>query len=160
MNGLAQVVLDTRAVSRESGRESFDRRGGAFSGRLVRKNDTYQQTLNLMPVDSVAIDRLIAEESLPAPDIVKIDVEGNEGLVLEGMTQLLQSAAPIILCELHTHLGESSATTADLLLSHGYRIFSVDEVLHRGLANAQALTQLDGVDYIVASKGDVRTKHS
>ena len=45
-------------------------------------------------------DEVIAENGLKQPDIVKIDVEGAEGLVLSGMSNALSNARRVY-CEIH-----------------------------------------------------------
>jgi FkbM family methyltransferase len=48
-----------------------------------------------------SLDRLLAEATLPPPDLIKIDVEGAEGLLLRGARRLLQERGPRLLVELH-----------------------------------------------------------
>jgi hypothetical protein len=48
-----------------------------------------------------SIDAAIAERGLPVPQFVKVDVEGFERQVLEGMAGTLRSAAPGLMVELH-----------------------------------------------------------
>ena len=129
VNDCRNIVLDKRAVGRKAGSEKFDRRGGAFSGRLVGEEAAYQTTGNMRSVRVVSIDHLVENEGFRAPDILKIDVEGNEGMVLQGMRGVLAAKGPTIICEVHTHLGETSTQVTDLLTGHGYRISDVEEVL-------------------------------
>ena len=123
-NGLTHVHPSARAVGRVSGKGVFDRRGGAFSGRLVGESSAYGRTSNVTTVETTSIDDLV-RAGLPAPDIVKIDVEGNEGLVLEGMAETLQRHRPTIVCELHLHLGDSAESVLKLLDAHGYAVRSL-----------------------------------
>ena len=64
-----------------------------------------RRNLGLGPlVDRVRVRRLdtvIAEAGLPVPDVIKIDVEGAEGLLLRGAAGLLREHAPRLLVELH-----------------------------------------------------------
>ena len=47
-------------------------------------------------------DQLIADREIPAPDVVKIDVEGSEPLVLEGLeTTLSTLSCRTVYCEVH-----------------------------------------------------------
>jgi FkbM family methyltransferase len=122
INKCRNVILDTRAVADTEGVCEFDRRGGAFSGRLIGTNTTYKKTGNIRMVATASIDYLIRAESYRVPDIIKIDVEGNEGLVVAGMENTLACHAPIILCEMHTHLGDSAYTVLSVLAGHGYKL--------------------------------------
>lgn len=125
-NDCSGVILCKQAVGRAPGMERFDRRGGAFSGRLVGQAASYVPTHNIAFVETTTIDTLVLERGFRPPDIVKIDVEGNEGLVLEGMVNVLQKFHPIILCEIHTHLGDAGEQVLDLLSKHGYSISGLD----------------------------------
>jgi FkbM family methyltransferase len=68
-------------------------------------------------VPAFTLDHLLAH--LPAPDVLKIDVEGAEQTVLEGGSQMLAEVRPTIICEV-------AAPNADpvgaLLRAQGYRI--------------------------------------
>lgn len=50
-------------------------------------------------VTTTSLDELWKREGRPSVDLVKIDVEGYEEPVLRGMTALLTSARPAVLCE-------------------------------------------------------------
>jgi len=60
----------------------------------------HPRTHEVLEVDVVAIDELVAD-GLRAPDVVKIDVEGSELAVLDGMRETIRAHAPAIICELH-----------------------------------------------------------
>lgn len=67
---------------------------------------------------SVSLDWLSAR--LPAPDVLKIDVEGAELEVLKGASRLLTEIRPVILCEV---CSARSPEVTSLLHAHGYRLF-------------------------------------
>jgi len=52
-------------------------------------------------VKTITIDDFVSRRRNPAPDFVKLDVEGHAGPVLEGMASVLNSKRPAIICELH-----------------------------------------------------------
>ncbi len=64
------------------------------------------------------LDSLVAEASIPSPDVVKLDVEGAEALVLRGGLTTLRTASPRLLVELHG--AAVSREVATLLLDEGY----------------------------------------
>lgn len=144
------ILLDKRAVGRTRSTEKFDRRGGAFSGRLIG-NGTYDITNNIKIVETVSIDYVVEKEGYRVPDILKIDVEGNEGMVLEGMKNILETYSPIMIIELHTHLGESTEQVTSLLSYYGYTIYDVKDVLSKnGLS--EAASNVSKEKHIVAVK--------
>jgi len=127
-NNMKNIVLDKRAISKTNSTEKFDRRGGAFSGRLIG-NGLYHTTGNIKTVETVSIDYVVNDEGYRVPDILKIDIEGNEGMVLEGMKNIMATHSPIVICELHTHLGESKDQVINILSCYGYTISNVRDVL-------------------------------
>jgi len=81
------------------------------------------------PVPLVTLDDLVAEYGAPA--MVKMDIEGAELLALRGAKDLL-AHRPI----LHLEVTAMQRETADLLRSHGYRLFDAD-------ANARPRVEMD-----------------
>ena len=150
-NDIHHIFIDKRAVGCKRGREIFDRRGGAFSGRLVGDGAVYDVTDNTELVETVSIDSLVADDGFSSPDIVKIDVEGNEGAVLEGMAHTLDTYHPIIICELHTHLGETGDRVINLLRDHDYAISDVGGIVSQGHQPATSI-DISRHKHIVALK--------
>jgi len=72
---------------------------------------------------SVAISLDFLQSHFPAPTVLKIDVESAELGVLRGTAQLLQTARPIILCEV---TAENSDAVADVLHQNRYELFEAD----------------------------------
>jgi FkbM family methyltransferase len=93
-DGMAEFQVDD--VQTSSGTLSKVTGGKASEGR---------RNLRLGPLtDQVLcrrLDTLVVEEELPLPDVLKIDVEGAEGLLLRGAAGLLRERGPRLLVELH-----------------------------------------------------------
>ncbi|MEM4360222.1 MAG: FkbM family methyltransferase [Candidatus Bilamarchaeaceae archaeon] len=69
-------------------------------------------------VKATSLDELISQYHLRPPNLIKIDVEGDEYFVASGMNQILHNHRPILLVEIH---GIESAThTLPLLERHNY----------------------------------------
>lgn len=71
-------------------------------------------------VPTVTLDWLAA--SFPAPDVIKIDVEGAELPVLAGGSGVL-SGARVVICEVYGH---NAAAAAEILTAHGYVLYDGD----------------------------------
>jgi FkbM family methyltransferase len=69
-------------------------------------------------IKTVVIDELVEKGELPYPSFVKIDVEGFEGGVLQGMVRTLKTAKPVLFVEC-SDAGREIAWT--LLNDLGYR---------------------------------------
>lgn len=83
-------------------------------------------------VEVVPLDVLVEREHLPAPDFIKIDVEGFEYQVLQGAREVIERARPALFMELHGASHEERAETwkqiYEFLTMRGYHIETVDGV--------------------------------
>ncbi len=118
------VELHDIALGGEDGSMTFDRRDGAFWGRLVDGEDEIGND-GVCEVRVRSIDSLLAG-GMPPPNLIKIEVEGGEGLVLEGAKKTLRTCKPTVLCEMHpdNQVGVSRAFSA--LNDAGYICRSID----------------------------------
>jgi FkbM family methyltransferase len=74
-------------------------------------------------IDLFPLDALIAQEDLPSPDFVKIDVEGLEMEVLRGMAETMDRCGPDLFVEIHGEIPEGMIA---MLVSRRYAIFHVE----------------------------------
>lgn len=121
--GLGNLTLYDCALGAADGDMSFDRRGGAFSGRLV---DAGQNGVGAtVTVKARAIDSLVDAGAAP-PTLLKIDVEGGEGAVLEGAERTLRTHRPTVLCEMHAFNPEGVRRAVNMLVKTGYGFQTLD----------------------------------
>jgi FkbM family methyltransferase len=91
-------------------------------------------TEKVIDVELVAIDALVAAGRVPPPTVVKIDVEGAELAVLEGMRETIERHRPAIICELHDTHREFVAFMEEV----GYRLINLEGTIPVGEAGASA----------------------
>src|SRR5262249_17543509 len=120
MNGFADRILYRDcALQRQSGRAI----GSLFEDRTVIVGAS-AQSIATVDVDIQSVDAEVARLGL-RPDLLKIDVEGDEYEVLLGAERLLRERKPAICLELHLDLLERRGTSPRLVValldSHGYR---------------------------------------
>lgn len=94
------------------------RSGSHLDGLSDNSPDLVGAVVRRDPVLTVSLDWLAARR--PAPQVLKIDVEGAELLVLRGAGQLLAQHRPIVLFECHT---ESIAAATEIFTRLNYRLF-------------------------------------
>jgi FkbM family methyltransferase len=82
-------------------------------------------TRHSVTVATLSLDQLL--DQLPAPRVLKIDVEGAELNVLRGASRLLSTVRPVILCE----VSSNGSTIADLLHTNGYELFDLQADANR-----------------------------
>lgn len=80
-------------------------------------------------VAAVAIDEFVHDH--PEPDFLKIDAEGAEGPILEGMTELIMRSRPGISLEVGDQVNEKTGNrpcfeNVEFLLDHGYEAFEYE----------------------------------
>jgi FkbM family methyltransferase len=105
LNGFAHVTVFANAVGRCAGNVKLALREESTWAKLADA-DTTGPTLE---VPMVAIDDLVEAETIRPPSLVKIDVEGAELEVIEGMRRTLLKHRPVVLCEMH---GKNAAFAA------------------------------------------------
>jgi FkbM family methyltransferase len=91
-------------------------------------------------VKVTSVDEFLAEGAAPPPDLVKVDVEGAELEVIDGMRQTLARHQPAVLCEVH----DCNVQYAELMASLGYKPINLDEVdvpVEYGHRNAHTLAK-------------------
>ena len=128
-NAATQVTVSETAVSNTDGH-----------GRLLLAEYSGGHSLapqatearGTMPVETVTLDTFVRNHDTGAPDVVKIDVEGAEPAVLEGMATLLDEHHPTLILEIDA----ASQSEHDDQLE---RIRSLLDVHHYGMRPLRAL---------------------
>jgi len=117
LNGFGHLVVRREALAGADGRSTFFLGEMSTRGLLQTvfiKPD--QMERNSIEVSVRSLDSLAAE-GVPAPDFVKLDVEGAEADTLRGGSDLLRRARPILMIELH----DTNAAAAEALNDLDYR---------------------------------------
>lgn len=82
------------------------------------RQERYEETIT---VPGISLDTFVFEQGYPAPQLIKLDIEGGEVFALPGMYRVLEEARPLILLELH---GPEAAQVAwKILTAAGYKLY-------------------------------------
>jgi FkbM family methyltransferase len=108
-------------------------------------------SMTAVPIDDVVSDDV---------DFIKIDVEGHEPSVLEGMRKLIRRSHPIILSECNDYwLQEFSRTSSreyvDLLGTYGYETFEPTDLTSALTPDSQVLRDRRIFDLVAIPQGAV-----
>jgi len=82
-----------------------------------RDDQVYPQQIT---VSGVSLDEFVFERDHPAPDVIKMDIEGGEVRAFAGMKRILSEIHPILFVELHG--SEAARIVAENMLSSGYQV--------------------------------------
>lgn len=121
LNGVERIAVVERAVGARSGTARLQVVDDQSWSRL-EDCGSHLATQLVIEVGVVAIDALVASGELPAPTVVKLDVEGAETAALEGMRAVLREHRPAVICELHDTHREFAA----LMEEAGYRVINLE----------------------------------
>jgi FkbM family methyltransferase len=99
LNRFHNVTVFEQAVSSRSGKAEL-LLAHYSGGSTLSIVDTPPDLKGKVTVDVVSIDDLITQQNLLPPNMIKIDVEGAELNVLQGMTQTIKAYRPVILYEI------------------------------------------------------------
>lgn len=127
---LHNVQLMNLAVSDQEGEVNIyvpDKGKDAWNSIAV-KPDTGEYKTEV--IRTIVPDQLFADKSLPAPSIIKLDVEGWELHALKGMKKILSECNPTLLIEFTAMNLEAAGTSgnelAEFLRQLNYELFEYD----------------------------------
>jgi FkbM family methyltransferase len=121
LNALTNVRVHEVAVGARDGSGTLLITGQASCSHLADRG-RHPDTRETAAVRVVALDALVQRGQLPPADVIKIDVEGSELAVVQGMAELLRRSGPVLVCELHATNREFVALMADA----GYELENLD----------------------------------
>jgi FkbM family methyltransferase len=123
---LSNISLFNRALGDNSGEASLFRSGSNFGDhRLCRGAANGRASVR---IQVSRLDEVLEKSRCRIPDVIKMDVQGYEGLVLRGMKSLLSSPRPLtFLIEYWPYglsqTGSSGQEVYGLLSDHGFRLY-------------------------------------
>jgi FkbM family methyltransferase len=111
LNHVGNVTVLPQAVSDSRGTVRFDTRHSPSMGRIDASGS--------IEVIVTTIDELVAT-GIPAPQVIKMDIEGAESRALAGASQTLREHRPLVLLSTHGWKQHESCTQA--LQALGYSV--------------------------------------
>lgn len=124
-NGFHQVTVFVQAVAQSSGYGELFVAHHA-GGATLSAADVPPDLKSRITVELVAIDELLAQQRLRPPAVVKVDVEGAELAVFQGMAHTIATFRPIIIYEIddgdEQAFGRKQQACDSFLQQHGYEL--------------------------------------
>lgn len=134
LNGYTNVVGINKALSDTRGMTSLFLNEHNFGGNSLSQHNV-SSTSSVIDVETITLDEFVSETKLLKVDLLKIDVEGAEGLVFDGAKKLLANGPKRIFMELWPeglrNLGTDASQLARRLTSYGYGVSVINEEQRR-----------------------------
>lgn len=135
INEFTNVAARNIALAAHDGTEDFVMSANATFGGLSTAAVKVEDEVGRIKVEVRRLDSLVEQESLPLPNVIKIDVEGAEEQVLEGALQTIARSRPVLLIELH---GTNAAISEKLAaMKYFPAVVSGDQSITQAHWNAQ-----------------------
>jgi FkbM family methyltransferase len=110
-----RIRVIPKAAWSSKGRLHFQRgTSSTNTGAIAEGASAAEQSA--IEVETVTLDDIAREYVFPT--LIKIDVEGAEAAVLRGSVEIIRSAKPLLICEIHHE--QASIDVIRWLQSHGY----------------------------------------
>lgn len=126
INSLNNVTVVPKGVGSNTGVLEFIPQGstmGHFALNAGSLPKQFNSDSPSIPVPVVSLDDFV--QDIPAPDVIKIDVEGAELDVLRGAERLLSSGnKPVVIVELQT--SEIANAARVIFEKHGYAFYNIN----------------------------------
>lgn len=119
----ASIHVIPCAASDQEGRETFLIHTSNAMGKLTGSADRDTTYSDSMTVPSIRLDDFVFRDGHPAPNLIKIDIEGGAVKALPGSARVIAELRPTMLLELHGP--EEQQVAWDMLRPHGYRFLSM-----------------------------------
>lgn len=116
-NNFNNIKLTEAAVSSEVGETFFDTGTDNSTGKIT-------DTESGIKVKLITLDDFTQDNNI-FPDLLKIDVEGAEGQVLDGSVNLIENHKPCWIIELHSP--KQDLYVASFLTERGYVLYRLNE---------------------------------
>jgi len=91
---------------------------GASQGSIAREYAEIDTATTAVTVETTTGERLVQVDDVPAPDVVKMDIEGAAPAAIRGLADILESNVRFIIVEAHSN----SQKLHDLLSDLGFRL--------------------------------------
>ena len=145
LNNFDNVEVHQIALGKKTGKAILAvRQSDAGTGSLqedIKASILQEKGSNTIQVEIDSLDSQIITNNLPKPDLVKIDVEGLELDVLQGMSETIEDYKPKLFIEIHgvdmQRKIENVQRVVDFLITRGYSIYHVESGEMITSSNAQ-----------------------
>lgn len=135
-----RIRAERLAVSDKCGQAKMYVSKGTISSSSL--NPSFREHQGELTVETVTVDEYLRINDIPDPDLVKIDVETQEPMVLEGMRGVLSRGKTEIICEVLDGADEGRMT--EILRPYGYGFYFITAF---GLVKQEAIARRNDIEW-------------
>lgn len=126
MNHYDNVLLENKAVSEATGVAILYRDEWDIFPAASHLSESTRSRLFAYQVSTVSLDEYVNAKGIRPVHFVKIDVEGAEERVIQGMQGILLRDKPILVIEIHEEANGSPSRALAILRQVGYKLWKID----------------------------------
>jgi FkbM family methyltransferase len=120
-NGFSHINVIPTVVSDRPKQVIFQMTGMGYGSQVIAANQTDDRYQRL-ELTATTLDTFVEDHEMP--DLMKIDIEGEESNALSSATRILKEKRPIIACEIHDL--DNAARVEKILVDANYKITALD----------------------------------
>lgn len=124
LNDLDNIIVVAGAVVDRNAPVKFFVHDSVGMGKAAGSAGRQEHYKAEITVPGFSLDDFVYGQGNPAPQAIKMDIEGGEVLALPGMRRILADARPLLFLELHGP--ESEKVAWETLKSAGYVLYSME----------------------------------
>jgi FkbM family methyltransferase len=132
INGAENIRVVPAAACDRRGDATFVLEKSTLEGHLAAADEAGGARVRTETIDALVAD------GMPAPDFLKVDVEGAEAAVIRGAAQTIASRRPLLLVEVHSVQAGRDVTDA-LPCAYGFRDIQTGSVISGSLLTGHYL---------------------
>ena len=150
LNNLKNVMPVNKAVTSKSDDVKLFLSKENFGDHSLYNTEIQRNSIS---VPGVSLDDFVREMGLKSIDLIKLDIQGAEGLALQGMKEILNSVnAPKLFIEYYPYglkkMGIDPLQILTTLENYNYEIFVIDEVLKKVDDRSEVVKNVNGKKYL------------
>ena len=132
--------------------DSHDNQIGSLIKSHVEKHKHHKKIKEII-VETITLDTFIGNNNIGKVDLLKIDVEGVEDKVLEGMEKTIIKDKPVLLIEISNNETALKVSSFFIKLDLDYKFIEIDE--SKGLTKYSQIEKNNTFNYLVCTKEKV-----
>jgi FkbM family methyltransferase len=149
LNGFQNIVANNIALwDKKEKLKIFTGKKNNTGMSAIAEHDQFSGKIEY--VEAISLDEFFTENEIQKVNVIKIDVEGSEPYILQGMKTILQKNSPVVLVEVNevtlTAAGFKPLEIFSLLENFGYTSYNINDA---GELSSSGIESNDGLTVFI-----------